>query len=186
MERKFKIGDRVRICIHDLTYDGVNLYSKIGTIVDTVEYNTCPSVLRLYHVNLVGIVNRNSSDGNFVFDERALIPQEEMAINYVAAKEADEMWVRILKELHYGVKRRSGRYPWEPSRRIPDIENIIFNNPATIVFWSDGTKTIVKCSDDECFDEEKGLAMAISKKVLGNKGNYYNEFEKWLLTINEE
>lgn len=62
---------------------------------------------------------------------------------------------------------------------IPEIEKVIFNNPATIVMWSDRTKTVVKCENDS-FDEEKGLAMAISKKVLGNKGNYYNEFKRWL------
>ena len=64
-----------------------------------------------------------------------------------------------------------------------EITKVIFNNPATIVFWSDGKKTIVKCAGDEAFDEEKGLAMAISKRVLGNKGNYYNEFKKWLPEI---
>lgn len=61
----------------------------------------------------------------------------------------------------------------------PRIEKVIFNNPATIVIWSDGTKTVVKCQDGG-FDPEKGLAMAISKKFLGNKGNYYEEFKKWL------
>ena len=25
------------------------------------------------------------------------------------------------------------------------IENVIFNGPATIVFWSDKTKTVIKC-----------------------------------------
>lgn len=59
------------------------------------------------------------------------------------------------------------------------IKKVIFNDPATIVFWNDGTKTVVKAHDEE-FDPEKGLAMAISKKLLGNKGNYYNEFKKWL------
>lgn len=59
------------------------------------------------------------------------------------------------------------------------IENVIFNNPATIVFWLDGTKTVVK-AENEPFDPEKGLAMAIVKKTLGNKGSYYNEFKKWL------
>lgn len=59
------------------------------------------------------------------------------------------------------------------------IEKVIFNDPATIVLWNDGTKTVVKAEDEE-FDEEKGLAMAISKKVLGNKGNYYDMFKKWL------
>lgn len=65
---------------------------------------------------------------------------------------------------------------------MPKIEKVIFNPPATIVFWSDGTKTVVKCDDGEFFDREKGLAMAISKKTLGNKGNYYNEFRKWIDT----
>lgn len=60
------------------------------------------------------------------------------------------------------------------------IKKVIFNNPATIVLWSDGTKTIVKAQDGSEFDKEKGLAMAISKKFLGNKGNYYNEFKKHL------
>lgn len=59
------------------------------------------------------------------------------------------------------------------------IKKVIFNDPATIVLWSDGTKTVVK-AENETFDEEKGLAMAISKKALGNKGNYYNTFTKWL------
>ena len=61
----------------------------------------------------------------------------------------------------------------------PSIKNVIFNNPATIVFWNDGTKTVVK-AENEPFDPEKGLAMAIAKKSLGNKSNYYNEFKKWL------
>lgn len=58
------------------------------------------------------------------------------------------------------------------------IKKVIFNNPATIVLWEDGTKTVVKCDSQDDFDTEKGLAMAISKKALGNKGNYYNEFKK--------
>lgn len=72
---------------------------------------------------------------------------------------------------------------WTVRQRSSEITKVIFNNPATIVFWSDGTKTVVKCDGDEAFDEEKGLAMAISKRVLGNQGNYYNEFKKWLPTI---
>lgn len=58
------------------------------------------------------------------------------------------------------------------------IANVIFNDPATIVFWADGTKTVVK-AQDEAFDPEKGLAMAISKKVFGNEGNYFNRIKKW-------
>lgn len=59
------------------------------------------------------------------------------------------------------------------------IKKVIFNNPATIVLWSDGSKTVVKSYLDD-YDPEKGLAMAIAKKSLGNEGNYYNVFKKWL------
>lgn len=70
----------------------------------------------------------------------------------------------------------------DQQRKNPDcsaIKKVIFNDPATIVFWKDGTKTVVK-ANNEPYDPEKGLAMAISKKILGNKGNYFNEFKKWL------
>ena len=59
------------------------------------------------------------------------------------------------------------------------IKKVIFNPPATIVLWEDGTKTVVKAQNEDEFDSEKGLAMAISKKALGNKGNYCNEIKKW-------
>ena len=62
----------------------------------------------------------------------------------------------------------------------PKIEKVIFNAPATIVLWSDNTKTVVKCQEDDIYDPEKGLAMAISKKYLGNKGNYCEVFKKWI------
>ena len=63
---------------------------------------------------------------------------------------------------------------------VPKIKKVIFNNPATIVLWKDGTKTVVKCGEDDSFDPEKGLAMAITKKALGNKWTYYNAFKKWI------
>lgn len=58
------------------------------------------------------------------------------------------------------------------------IKKVIFNAPATIVFWEDGTKTVVKCGENDTYDKEKGLAMCIAKRALGDKGNYYNEFKK--------
>lgn len=59
------------------------------------------------------------------------------------------------------------------------IKKVKFNPPATIVFWTDNTKTVVKCKGED-YDPEKGLAMCICKKILGNKGNYYEVFKKWL------
>lgn len=61
----------------------------------------------------------------------------------------------------------------------PKIRNVIFNRPLTIVVWADGTKTFVKAVYDE-FDPEKGLAMAIAKKALGNKYSYFDVIKKWV------
>lgn len=61
------------------------------------------------------------------------------------------------------------------------ITHVIFNNPATIVFWSDKTKTVVRCQNGDMYDPEKGLSMAITKKFLGNHFDYFDELRKWLI-----
>ena len=60
-----------------------------------------------------------------------------------------------------------------------EIEKVVFNDPATIVIWKDKTKTVVKCQEGDEFDPEKGLAMAIAKKALGNKSNFNNTIKRW-------
>lgn len=72
------------------------------------------------------------------------------------------------------------------SRRKHEIKKVIFNEPATIVFWGDGTKTVVKCSKDDEFDPEKGLAMDIAKKFFGNENGYSKNIKKWTDTYKDE
>lgn len=60
------------------------------------------------------------------------------------------------------------------------IKDVIFSPPATIVLWEDGTKTVVKCQNNETYSKEVGLAMCICKKAYGNKGNYNNVFKKFI------
>ena len=73
---------------------------------------------------------------------------------------------------------------WIGPRYVVDhryhIKKIIFNDPATIIIWFDGAKTVVKCGEGDVYDPEKGMAMAIAKRFLGDKGNYYEVFKKWL------
>ena len=78
--------------------------------------------------------------------------------------------------------RRLYTYRVKSVKEKVEIENVIFNDPCTIVFWSDGDKTIVKCNSED-FNKEKGLAMAIAKKLLGtnkSKSNYNDIFKKWI------
>lgn len=67
----------------------------------------------------------------------------------------------------------------KPANYLPEIKNVKFNGPATIVFWADGTKTVVKCQDGDDYSEEVGLAMCIVKKVFGNTSKYNDIFKKW-------
>lgn len=98
-------------------------------------------------------------------------------VNYVPYS---DIYNRIASDTRATIK--NGSYIKAPSPKqnaMNSITNVIFNNPATIVFWSDGTKTVVKCDERDEFDPEKGLAMAICKKHFG--GGFYNDiFKKWI------
>jgi hypothetical protein len=61
-----------------------------------------------------------------------------------------------------------------------DIEKVIYNDPATIVFWADGTKTVVKCGEEDIYDYQTGLLMCIAKKAFGNKGSFNDILRKWI------
>lgn len=63
------------------------------------------------------------------------------------------------------------------------IKDVKFANPATIVFWKDGTKTVVKAQGDEEYVPEVGLAMCICKKVMGNTRDYYRVFKHWMKKV---
>lgn len=55
---------------------------------------------------------------------------------------------------------------------VPEVREIRYNGPATIVFWEDGTKTVVKVQlGEEYYDPDKAFAMAVCKKLFGNKFN---------------
>jgi hypothetical protein len=88
--------------------------------------------------------------------------------------------VRKILNATYG--RTGFAYGKCPERTISpfQIQKVIFNNPATIVFWADGTKTVVKCQEGDTYSRETGLATAIAKKALGNKGNFNDVFKKFI------
>ena len=69
---------------------------------------------------------------------------------------------------------------YNPIKVIFAIEEVIFNDPATIVIWKDGSKTVVKAQNGEPFDKAKGLAMALLKFICGNDGSYNKVFKEWI------
>ena len=65
-----------------------------------------------------------------------------------------------------------------PMRNVVDLcpKQVIFNPPATIVYWEDGTKTVVK-ADNDVFSEEFGYAMACMRKIYGSRAEFKAQFK---------
>ena len=82
-------------------------------------------------------------------------------------------WVRRILGVDVPLSHTDCKKKEKSTMTEASIKNVIFNPPATIVFWSDGTKTAVKCSEKDIFDPEKGIAMAI-------KSDYYKEIRRWI------
>lgn len=158
----------------------------------STHYNTCEVVTRLRTRGFSGTVT--SEPGTKTVDIEISKMGVEVTLTYNPNIEKPELFCyqicRLWEEkftqqpVQYIVRNGYGIYKMNP-RAIPQIEKVIFNGPATIVIWKDGTKTVVKCDENDIFDPEKGLAMAISKRALGNKGNYCDEFKKWTKDLPE-
>lgn len=79
---------------------------------------------------------------------------------------------RVMKALDDGMLSsidRTGIY-------VPPISNIKFKNGATIVQFSDGTKTVVRPSKNDEFDYEKGVLYALVKRLYGEFDPETGEF----------
>jgi len=75
----------------------------------------------------------------------------------------------ILTTRQYGKTLAASLSQAQVRVNIPNmIDRVIFNDPATIIIWKDGSKTVVKRSDDDVWDPEKGFCMAVIKKLYGH------------------
>lgn len=172
----FQIGDRVEVndicCVY---------YGRKGTIIGIKE--TGPYTEPIYTIAL---------DGAWTLDDDGR--SHEI---YVNAKSLEKI-PRKAKEETIATGLRSGKtyltqigrcknkdngfdsviYEMEKQRKFAErgtdemknveVKKIIFNNFKTIVFWNDGTKTIVYMSKEERnFDPEDAFRAAYTKKMYG-------------------
>lgn len=198
--RPFNDGDEMHIDMqfsdhhgHDSCRHFVVLRNKVDDYVKTAAVaadsidrfaNEHPKVLKASEVNVVEMQAKLGRRDDSVSVYPYMFTARQNGKTLMQAKMIEELIKndaeaakQYLNSL-YGVKKNGIERTFaHPEEHL--IEDVIFNDPATIVFWADGTKTVVK-ADKEDFDPEKGLAMAISKKALGNKGNYFDIFKKWI------
>ena len=154
------------IIISDLTVTGFILnYNNYITTIDLTSSNNFKLIVNDKFVKLTVSHNDTSFEAVYVtitYKTRISIPNAfygmwpmptKMALNSIYGKSIYELPTNV----NLGIKK------------------VIFNKPATIVLWEDGSKTVVKLNKGEKWDKEKGLAMAIIKKKFGLK-----EFFKYM------
>lgn len=97
-------------------------------------------------------------------------------------RKPEESVLDSMRYMHWAdrVMEEAAKKKEETTMTAASIKNVIFNPPATIVFWTDGSKTVVKCNAKEEFDPEKGMAMAIAKRCANNSDDFYKEIKKWV------
>lgn len=83
------------------------------------------------------------------------------------------------------MKVQYGKYRSEHMKEIGDlvhafsIKDVIFNPPATIVYWIDGSKTVVKCSSYDEYDPMVGICMCVTKKLYGGEAGWASQIRRF-------
>ena len=84
-------------------------------------------------------------------------------------------YTKLLKNLMGAIDKQSridnsfGSYYEDDNGNVTYIREVIYNDPAVVVFWNDGTKTVSKCDYGDNFNPEFGLILCVLKKVIGNE-----------------
>ena len=96
------------------------------------------------------------------YDDEAKYFQNDISITEQAAKDL----LNSIYGIHSKTLKEEIQMKTKSHSACNPIKKVIFNDPATIVFWKDGTKTVVKRQEGAEFDPEKGLAMAVCRHYL--------------------
>lgn len=96
------------------------------------------------------------SSYSFVASKTIYVGEGEEVLNDVFTEDCNKEFIDFLKE-------KLTEFAQENC-----VKKIVRNGPATIVFWDDGTKTIVKRADGTKDDIYMAFCSAFTKKMLGN------------------
>ena len=88
-----------------------------------------------------------------------------------------------LKATEYYTEQFNRRPPMKNENKIAkpkfvDVKRIIHSGPATIVFWEDNTKTVVRCSENDIYDEYSAFCSALAIKLYGTNSHLKKVIER--------
>lgn len=143
----------------------------IETLYFTIRYEK--GVVKPYLAGIFGFSNTNTKEET---EEMGKKDKTVLDVwNTFTEDQKNTVYFMIAK----AIEDRGIKIPLPASQKA-SIHKIIFNGPATVVFWTDGTKTIVRYNDEtETIDDrEKAVFAACAKKLLGTNATGSNYLDR--------
>lgn len=143
----------------------------------------------VYGISDKGVVIKYNGYYDHYFDDFAVTLDQKHRLNYIyGLPSANRDLVKEYCINDLIATNDALKYAKEQAQLLPTIVPVpvlskppIFNDPATICYWNDGTKTIVKCQEGDTYSPEAGLALCYMKKILGNTSKDLNkELHKYI------
>lgn len=162
---KFEIGDVVRVL------DGKGIPHYTGSWTEGMENFVGHTYIvddratnAICMQNAYSLKDRYGERLGYQFDERGLSKVDH----------AGKMWRSLLpdKDLTYTISGDGGLVKWDKYGIFVEnphsVKRIIKNGRGTVVFWGDGTKTVVKRAEDEPDNDYAAFTAALAIKVYGS------------------
>jgi hypothetical protein len=105
-------------------------------------------------------------------------PLAETLEDYEIVGEMQSLFDADVRNQMYSEMKNTIKILQEEKSIKPNITKVISNNRATIVFFDDGEKVVVKLQKGDKKDLEKAIMAACSKKLLGSYTEVLNALEK--------
>ena len=88
---------------------------------------------------------------------------------------------RIFNDLFYGTYGQPQQNETEffPTISEIPISRVVYSKDTTVVYFTDGTKTTVKCSSKDTYDRQTAIAYALVKRIFGKIGRYDEKTNKY-------
>ena len=160
----YRPGTRPKLC-EDYVVDHIEISPESCQFgQDTTFYKVAAIITKdnsMGKANMEGTSITTNPMG-ITYDDVAKYCQNDISITKQAAK----VLLNSIYGIHSKTLKEEIKMKAKSNNACNPIKKVIFNDPATIVFWKDGTKTVVKRQEGAEFDPEKGLAMAICRHYL--------------------
>lgn len=130
--------------------------------------NGCPGYIKYINPDgRLAVQIYTSTDMDSLGTHYLLDPEQVVAISKPVFQKMLNQCSKARRDAHDYMQKDSEFAEWLHRQFRFAPKEIIYNDAATIVYWTDGTKTVVKCNENDEYSEYSGFVAAVAKKMYG-------------------